>query len=151
MPGKSGQGDGLSSPGSAPSVVRSLFEHINAGRWNDAAELLSPNAVDHSAPPEQAAGRDGWTARWKGVAAMLPDMHTDIQEMVETNGLVATRSRVTATPAEGFMGRPPGERSIDVLAFDMMRVRDGLIVEHWGLGDLAAIIRQLDLKIVPAN
>ncbi len=82
---------------------------------------------------------------------MLPDMRTQVEEMVEMDGLVATRSRVTATPSAGFMGMPAGTRSFDVLALDMMRVRDGLIVEHWGLGDFATIVQQLGLKIAPAS
>jgi predicted ester cyclase len=141
---------GIPSRDEACLVVRALFDAINSGRWDDAANLLAPDAIDHTGAPGQAPGRDGWTQRWQGMAKMLPDMRTQIEEMVEADGLVATRSRVTATPAAGFMGGPGG-RSFDALAFDMMRVRDGQIVEHWGVGDFAAIVQQLGLKVVPST
>jgi predicted ester cyclase len=41
------------------------------------------------------------------------------------------------------MGIPPTGRKIEVPGFDLVRVRDGQAVEHWGLLDGMTLMQQL--------
>jgi predicted ester cyclase len=107
--------------------------------------------VDHTAPPGLPAGRAGWALRWGGLATALPDMQTQIQQSIENGEWVATRSKVKATPAGVFMGLQTTGKSFEVNAFDMMKISGGQVVEHWGLGDLGAMIAQLGLKVGAAG
>jgi predicted ester cyclase len=52
---------------------------------------------------------------------------------------VRVRGRGTASGA--FFG-PPSNRAVDIAVFDMARVVDGRIVEHWGVPDRFALLAQ---------
>jgi predicted ester cyclase len=40
-------------------------------------------------------------------------------------------------------GRPATGRPIDITVMDVMRVADGRIVEHWGVADRLAVLKQI--------
>jgi len=43
------------------------------------------------------------------------------------------------------MGRPPTGKTIDVDVFDVVRPRDGKVIEHWGVADQMGMMLQLGL------
>jgi predicted ester cyclase len=48
----------------------------------------------------------------------------------------------------GFMG-PPNGKSFKIAVFDVVRFKDGKIVEHWGSPDRFALLVQLGLLPQP--
>jgi predicted ester cyclase len=47
-------------------------------------------------------------------------------------------------PSRGeFLGIPPTGKRIEVEAIDIVRMRDGQAVEHWGVTDTIAMMQQL--------
>jgi predicted ester cyclase len=44
-----------------------------------------------------------------------------------------------------FQGMPPTGRPVEVESIDIVRVRDGRYVEHWGVIDMAAMMLQLGM------
>src|SRR5262249_61636625 len=51
-----------------------------------------------------------------------------------------------ATSHDGpFMGRPRSGKQVRFDSVDVMRVRDGQIVAHWGVGDLLGLLQQLGI------
>jgi predicted ester cyclase len=47
------------------------------------------------------------------------------------------------------MGHPPTGKSIDLDVIDIVRVQDGLVVEHWGIADQLGMMAQLGLLPSP--
>jgi predicted ester cyclase len=73
----------------------------------------------------------------------------DLLESVSERDLVSSRYRFRARQAGELFGMPATGKSFEVDAIDMIRFRDGKILEHWGLIDMPAMIMQLGLMPAP--
>jgi len=51
------------------------------------------------------------------------------------------RRRSASTASGPFFG-PPSNKPIDISVFDLARVADGQIIEHWGVPDRFALLAQ---------
>jgi predicted ester cyclase len=49
----------------------------------------------------------------------------------------------TGTHEGEFLGIPPTGKRIELETIDIIRVRDGKCVEHWGVSDGLALMQQL--------
>jgi steroid delta-isomerase-like uncharacterized protein len=122
---------------------RFVEEVVNKGNFDVVDELYSPDYVDHAAPP----GAPGGLAGVKGIMGMFrtafPDVHFDIVHMVAEGDIVATFVTGQGTNNGPFMGRPPSGKHAVWNSTGFFRVKDGKIVEHWGVPDLLAIMMQI--------
>jgi predicted ester cyclase len=57
--------------------------------------------------------------------------------------MVWFRIRATGTNDGPMWGRPATGRPIDITVMDVMRVVDGRMVEHWGVADRLAVLKQI--------
>jgi predicted SnoaL-like aldol condensation-catalyzing enzyme len=125
----------LSAAGSghlSPSEVhRKIIEFANAGRLDDAILLIATDAVDHlGGQIGDQKGRDLWRQKWDK-AASIP-FHLTIVENISQGDISVNRYRIrTVDPKPG--------KSLKADGIDMVRVRDGQIVEHWAFMDTAAL------------
>jgi steroid delta-isomerase-like uncharacterized protein len=122
---------------------RFVEEVVNGGNFDIIDELYAPDYVDHAAPP----GAPGGTAGVKAIMGMFrtafPDVHFTIQLMVAEGDIVATFVSGEGTNDGPFMGRPASGKHAKWNSTGFFRVRDGRIVEHWGVPDLLAIMTQI--------
>ncbi|HEX2075437.1 MAG TPA: ester cyclase [Geodermatophilus sp.] len=115
-------------------VRRWIEEMINQGRLEVADELCSPALAEHA---------KRWVAPFR---ASFPDVEMRIVTLVAEGDQVAGRFTCSATHAGPWLGHPPtGRRFEDVDEVYFFRLRDGRIVEMWGLEDTADRLRQLGL------
>jgi predicted ester cyclase len=63
--------------------------------------------------------------------------------MLADGDLVATRKTFRGTHTGEFMGIPPTGRDIELGVIDIVRYRDGRIVEHWSQVDQLGLLQQL--------
>lgn len=128
----------------AMAVVRRMFEEgFGAGRAEVVTELCSPDLVEHQ------FGLDGHgseavarvEAAIRDVHAMAPDIAFTIEDAIEAGDKVWVRARARGTATGPFFG-PPSGRPIDITVFDLVRVVDGRILEHWGVPDRFALLAQ---------
>jgi ketosteroid isomerase-like protein len=127
-------------PTSPGEVHRRIVELHAAGRFEEGLLLIDPDVVDHrGGAVGDRHGRDAWRAKW---ATMADTAFADVSVKVENNVEAGDISvnRYTARGTHIASGR--GYR---ILGIDMIRVRDGRLVEHWALMDSAALRHQLDL------
>jgi predicted ester cyclase len=76
--------------------------------------------------------------------AAFPDLRMEPQDVIVGGDKAVARVRATGTQQGEFMGVPAGGKSIDVELIDIMRFGDdGLIHEHWGVGDTLGLLQQL--------
>jgi predicted ester cyclase len=134
------------------TVARRLIEDgFNAGNLEVADELTAPDAVEHQDfGPDHAPGPEGVRSVIASLRRAFPDFHLAIEELSVDGDLVWLRLRATGTQDGPFMGHPPTGRSMGIDVFDAIRVRDGQIVEHWGVPDRLGALIQLGLVRPPA-
>jgi predicted ester cyclase len=64
---------------------------------------------------------------------------------------VWTRNVATGTHEGPFMGHAPTGRRMRIDVFDVLRVADGRIVEHWGVPDRLGALLQIGAARPPAG
>lgn len=128
---------------------------INRGRYELIPQIFSPEYVDHSAPP----GAPKFDSVFEAVRAIpvmfrgaFPDVHFTIEQIVEEGDWVATRVTGRAQHlGRPFMGIPPTGRAVTWGSLGFFRVKDGRIVEHYGMPDLMGLREQLTAKPEPGS
>ena len=134
------------APSATPAYVvlqRIFDEAFSTG--NDAVvdELCSPDLVEHqfglaATGPEAV---DRVKAAVRNLHDVVPDMRFTIEDSAEVGDRIWVRVRGRGTASGPFFG-PPSHRPVDITVMDVARVRDGRIVEHWGVPDRFAMLAQ---------
>ena len=126
------------------TLVRRFVEEFQT-RHNLTAvdKYLSPDFVDHSAPPGLPPDREGVKMQFTMFFAALPDLHAIIHDQVADEHKVVTRKTLRGTHKGDLMGIPPTGKTVDIEVIDIMAVKDGQITDHWNLVDQLGLLKQL--------
>ena len=126
-------------------VVRRLIdEGFRLGRLEVADELIADDLVEHQDfGPGHAAGAEGVRAVISSLRNAFSDFRLTIAVLVVAGDLVWTRNVATGTNDGSFAGNAPTGRPIEVDVFDVLRVVDGKVTEHWGVPDRLAVLMQI--------
>lgn len=129
------------------TVARRLIdEGFNQGRAQVADELASPDLVEHqNFGPDHAPGAEGLKAVIASLRRGFSDFHLEIEDLAVDGDKVWLRMVGTGTNDGPFMGNEPTGRAMRTDVFDVIRVADGKMVEHWGVPDRLGTLFQLGL------
>jgi predicted ester cyclase len=67
--------------------------------------------------------------------------HSSIEAFAEHGGKIWVRVRARGTASGPFFG-PPSYKPIGITVFDLARVANGQIIDHWGVPDRFALLAQ---------
>ncbi len=116
------------------------YDQVLAGRLDAALALIDPNVIDHRGGLEgDHHGLDAWRRKWERAGhSGFHDVSATIEHNVESGDTSVNRYTLRGThTASG--------RRYEVLGMDMVRVRNGKVIEHWALLDQGAMRAQLGL------
>ena len=125
-------------------VVRRLIdEGFSQGRLEVCDELVADDIVEHQEfGPNHAAGPDGVKAVIASLRRAFSDFELHIDDLVVAGDTVWIRNTATGRNDGAFMGYPPTGRTVRITVFDVLRVVDRRIVEHWGVPDRLGVLHQ---------
>lgn len=129
---------------------RMVNEVVNQGHFEVVEELFHPDYVDHAAPPGAPGGLEGVKAIFGMFRTAFPDVVFRIDDMVADGDIVATLVHGEGTHNGPFMGLAPTGIHAAWRSVGFFRVKDGKIVEHWGIPDLFGLLVQLGVIPEPA-
>ncbi len=125
-------------------VLRFNREVFGAGDETAFRELVAPDFVNRTAPPGTAAGPEGLLHMINHVLrAAFPDLRVEIHDQIAEGEKVTTRKTLRGTHRGPLMGIPATGREVAIEVIDIVRVRDGRYVEHWGINTLSVVLAQL--------
>ena len=119
-------------PEDPKDLMRRFYDAVSTGDLDALDELVADDVVDHEEFPGMPPGKEGVRQFFGMLRSAFPDLQMEPHEMVAEGDLVCARVTITGTQDGDWMGMPPSGRRIEVEALDMVRLRDGLAVEHWG-------------------
>jgi steroid delta-isomerase-like uncharacterized protein len=129
---------------------RLIDEGFNGGDLSVADAVTAPDLAEHQDfGPDHAPGAEGVRAVIASLRRAFSDFHLEIEDMVVTGDTAWARMTATGTHDGPFMGHPPTGRPMRIDVFDVIRVADGRMVEHWGVPDRLGVLRQLGLLAPP--
>lgn len=134
-------------------LVREMIEVMfNQGNAGGGDEFLSPDFIENEElPPGVPAGREGVKLLTGMLHAAFPDFEATIEDLIAEDDRVVLRMTWTGTHEGEFMGIPPTGNRVSFGVFDIVRIADGRIVEHWGLMDNMALMQQLGVISAPGE
>jgi len=125
-------------------VRRFVDEYQTGGDKVVLRETISPRLVNHTPMSEPPRGGveeveeifDRFHAAFAGFAV-------EVAHQVAEGDTVMTHKWFSGTHTGEFLGIPPTGRPVRFAVMDVVRLEGGQIVEHWGLVDQPALLRQL--------
>jgi steroid delta-isomerase-like uncharacterized protein len=124
-------------------IVRRYQEAYNKNDLDALDEILAADLHAHTSLPGFPAGLEGAKAVHRLSLIGMPDVHTQIDELIAEGDKVVARCTVTGTHSGDFFGIPATGRQIKINGVYIVRIADGKIVEHWGMNDEAGLLRQM--------
>ena len=127
-------------------VNRLVEEVLNQHNVSVIDEIASPDFVEHEAlPPGIPPGREAPKALFSMLLNAFPDFYATIEHLIAEGDQVVLHMTWTGTQEGEFMGIPPTGNRISIGVIDIIRVADGMLVEHWGVMDQATMMQQLGM------
>jgi len=136
----------LTMEGNKQIVRRFNYEFVEHGDMNSFNELVADNVYNHSAPAASSTGPDGMIYFINVVLrSAFPDLKVEILDQIAEGDRVVTRKILHATHSGDFMGIAPSNKKVSIHVIDIIRLSDGRYVEHWGMSNLADIVKELSI------
>src|SRR5271165_3778839 len=110
------------------------------GRLEKLADFWTPDCINHAAPEGQQQGLEALHAyhgQFAAAFAAFSDAHIDVKQQVAEADRVVTQMVTTAKHTGTFFGSPPTGKMASLATIRIDRLRDGKIVEHWSIADMA--------------
>jgi predicted ester cyclase len=124
-------------------------EVMSEGKLDVVDELCSPDYFDHDPLPGTGADVAGLKEGIVQTRAAFPDMQVTADDILVDGDRLAARSTMRATHEGDFLGLPATGKAVEVASYDIVRFEAGVVVEHWGVLDAAALMQQIGA--VPAG
>jgi steroid delta-isomerase-like uncharacterized protein len=130
------------------AVARQFYEHGATGHRDD--ELIAEDVVYHGPPMlGELHGRERFKQVLGVFRAAFPGFETTIDDIVAEGDRVAVLHTHHATQRGEFAGIPPTGKRVTVAGIELLRLRDGQIVEFWHHDDFLALMQQLGALPAP--
>lgn len=125
-------------------VVRRFYEEFWCRGNASAADELVAEDIDHGQLPDGwPRGRAGFKRLVETWRTAFPDMHEDILLLIAEGEWVAGAFRLRGTQLGPFYGLEPNGRQVDIRGVDLLRLREGQVVEWIYSEDALGLFEQL--------
>lgn len=114
-----------------------------------AAAIYDDNIVNLQHPwGTSIQGHEAMRSTYLKVFQAFPDIHVDVENLLEAGSWIAVEWRFRGTMRGTFAGHPPNNASFDLRGCEVFQIRDGVIVVQHGYWDKATLFSQLRIKPV---
>lgn len=120
------------------------------GLWQDgdfalAETLFHADFVDHNPVAGQAPGPEGLVAAARMIKTAFPDQRYELLKLEQSGDIVIDHWILRATHLGPLGGHPPSGKPVEFRGTDMVRVKDGRIIEIWHVEELLKMYTQIGL------
>ena len=106
---------------------------------------LAPDFIDHTLPPGRPQGTQGPLTASVKFRQAVPDLRCEVEQMIVAGDRVSAFLHFRGH-FSGRFGEHQGKgQTIDFIAMDAYRIRDGAISEDWHLEDNLTLLQQMDV------
>ena len=126
------------------ALARRVVEEVwNQGDVGVVDETFAPDYREHNPRPGQDVGIDGYKGGVAMMRSAFPDLHLDLQDIVAEGDRVAIRYTLHGTHDGELIGLAPSGKRVSSDGMVSARVKDGRIVERWGVQDMVTLLQQI--------
>ena len=130
-------------------LVERFAATLSAQDLKGFAALFADDYINHQAsaaapePPSGVQAKQSTMALFAARLQGLPDLSVKVEAMVVTDKQAAASFLYQGTHSGVYLGIEPTGRKLRFTSCDIFAIREGLIAEHWGMGDIAGVLAQL--------
>lgn len=125
-------------------LVRTFLSCVESGDFGEIFdEIVDENYNDHL--QGQGTGRDNLKKYLMAIKTAFPDLKWPVHTIIAEGDFVAVYNQITGTHLADFGSFPASGRQVNVVAFQLYRIVDGKLAEHWELADFPALASQMRL------
>src|SRR5262245_7344443 len=132
-------------------VLRNTEEVQGMGNFEVFEELFAADFVDHTTQPSTTPDKAGVRKLYTYLREAFPDFHAEIHWQLADGDRVTTYKTYHGTHEGPFLGVAPTHRKVHFESVDVMRVQNGKITDHWGVGNLLSLMQQIGGWTQPAE
>jgi steroid delta-isomerase-like uncharacterized protein len=137
---------GSAASEAAKAVIRRNTEEVQSkGHFDVFDELFADDFVDHTPQESSGADKEGVRGLYKMLRTAFPDFRAEIHWQRADGDTVTTFKTYYGTHNGPFLGFAATGRTMHFECVDVMRVQNGKITDHWGVGNLLSAIIQLGI------
>lgn len=123
------------------ALVRRFFAAIEQGNFGVFDDIVAEDYNDHLAG--QQPGRENLKRYFAGLHSAFADLKLPITAIVAEGDQVAVLNSVRGTHKGDFGTIKATGNQIDAMAFQLYRIANGQLAEHWEVADFMTLMRQL--------
>jgi predicted ester cyclase len=127
------------------AVVRRFNQEvIEQGNIDSLNALIDDKFLNRSAPAGMDNGPQGMIWFFNEVLRpAIPDIKVTIHDQVAEGDMVTTRKTISGTQTGPLLGVRATGKAVSIEVIDIVRVKDGKYVEHWGITTLPELLAKL--------
>ncbi len=130
-------------------TAQRFYAFWNTGNEDFVSQAVSPDFMDNTLPKGRPQGPEGLKFASSRFRKIVPDLQCSIEDLLVVGDKVTARLSFTGTDTGEFMGNKPTGKPIHFMAIDILRIKDGKLVEDWHLEDNLTFMQQIG--VVPEN
>jgi steroid delta-isomerase-like uncharacterized protein len=133
----------------ARALAERFASTLTAHDMDAFAALFGDDYTNHQvsaaapAPPATISAKQGSVGFFKSRLTGMPDLRVTIEAVVASADQFAASFVYEGTHSGTYLGVPATGRKLRFTSCDIFRIKDGKLVEHWGMGDVAGQLAQL--------
>lgn len=134
---------------SGKALVRRFNDEVwGKGNLDVVFEVFAPDYVRHDLRPgNPLPGPEGQKKIAEDFRAAFPDLHSEIDFMVEEGEFVVSRWTAEGTHTGAWAGIAPTGKRIRFCGVNIFRIQNGKVVELWNHRDDLGVMQQLGVPI----
>jgi predicted ester cyclase len=129
-------------------AARTYAEFWNTGDENLLRASVAPSFVDHTLPAGRPQGPQGPALGSKNLRAAVPDLSVEVKKMIVTNDYVSVNLDFKGHFTGSFRNQQGNGQAIHFIAFNILKVTNGLVTDNWHLEDNLALLSQMGIAEV---
>jgi len=133
-------------------LVRRFYDEVmRDGNLAVIDELIADNYIEHEEFPGLTPNKEGLKGWVKMTRGAFPDLKMEVEDIIAEGNKVAVIARMKGTHQGEFLGKKGTGRKLDLPFVDVILIKDGKAVEHWGYSDNMKMAEQLQLDLTPVQ
>ncbi len=126
------------------AIVRRLIdEGFSGGDLDVVDEVMAPGCLEHQRGNKP--GAEGAKDTIRTLRKWFSEFQLTIEDVAVNGDKVWMRNVARGVNTGSIMGHPPTGKHMQVDVYDVVRIENGKIVEHWGVADQMGLMLQLGL------
>ena len=127
-------------------IYQELADAVNRRELDALDQIFDPDLINHGADPDEPRGAYHFKQVFRNFIAACPDLQVTIEDSITKDDKLVVRWTDTGTHTGApLLGVPATGKQIILTSIEILRIRDGKIVERWAENDMRYLMETLGL------